>query len=109
MYPESKIRSDNVNIFTQLQRLHLQHNNVTRFIGVVLESELPELMHEYCPKGSLQVSIPSGKFVDKQTGSTNRFISCVLNILAIYVNVFPIESQSNMNRINFRIFCIMMA
>ncbi|KAK2147699.1 hypothetical protein LSH36_540g01016 [Paralvinella palmiformis] len=36
------------------KRLKLQHNNIVRLIGIVIDSSLTEILHEYCPKGSLQ-------------------------------------------------------
>ncbi|KAK2153541.1 hypothetical protein LSH36_293g01001 [Paralvinella palmiformis] len=43
-----------INKVSSFQRLNLQHNNVARFIGIVLHDNLSELLHEYYPKGSLQ-------------------------------------------------------
>ncbi len=38
------------------QRRTLFHDNIVKFVGAVLEPPKLVLLHEYCPKGSLQVS-----------------------------------------------------
>lgn len=45
---------DNEPLF--LQRRQISHTNITKFLGVIVEPERLSLVHEYCPKGSLQVT-----------------------------------------------------
>lgn len=43
------------------QLYHLQHPNIARFIGVVIENGDNRVLMEYCPRGSLQVILRSSK------------------------------------------------
>lgn len=43
------------------QLYHLQHPNIARFIGVVIENGDNRVLMEYCPRGSLQVFLRASK------------------------------------------------
>ena len=47
------------------QLYHLQHPNIARFIGIVIEPSNNKILMEYCPRGSLQVWISISTFVTK--------------------------------------------
>lgn len=44
------------------QLYHLQHPNIARFIGIVIEPSNNKILMEYCPRGSLQVWIGITKY-----------------------------------------------
>ncbi len=35
----------------------MHHSNIAKFVGAIMESPKVTLLHEYCPKGSLQVRL----------------------------------------------------